>query len=114
MHAEHLGFGMQSMEQEGLYWVLTRQTLHMQEWPRFSDKLQIQTWLRPPEGAFITREFTISTENKKIGQCSTSWLALDKQTKKPLAAQNLRPLGKPHLLRYDRIDNGKNSSGGWL
>ncbi|WP_413942934.1 acyl-[acyl-carrier-protein] thioesterase [Bdellovibrio sp. HCB-162] len=91
MHAERLGFGMQDMEREGLYWVLTRQTLHMKEWPRFGQNIKVQTWLRPPEGAFVTREFAILNENdKEIGLCATSWLALDRQTKKILPAQNLR------------------------
>lgn len=92
MHAERLGFGMQDMEREGLYWVLTRQKLHMKQWPRFGQNISVQTWLRPPEGAFVTREFAlINDKGEEIGLCSTSWLALDRQTKKILPAQNLRP-----------------------
>ncbi|WP_413288168.1 acyl-[acyl-carrier-protein] thioesterase [Bdellovibrio sp. HCB337] len=92
MHAESLGFGLKQMEKENLFWVLTRQSLSMKEWPAFGTQVQIQTWIRPPEGAFFNREFRIlNQEGKEIGTCVTSWMALDKNTKKPLPTQNLRP-----------------------
>lgn len=91
MHAETLGFGASDMEREGLYWVLTRQKLQMQEWPYFGEKISIETWLRPPEGAFVTREFLLRNKNDDvIGACSTSWLALQRETRKILPIQQLR------------------------
>lgn len=91
-HAEDVGFGMSAMEKEGLFWVLTRQSLIMKDWPRFGEDIQIKTWIRPPEGAFITREFCVVNQSgEEIGLCSTSWLALDRASKKILPAQNLRP-----------------------
>lgn len=93
MHAETLGFGLKDMDQQGLFWVVTRQSLSMQEWPLFGRSIQVQTWLRPPpEGAFVTREFRIlDDQGKEIGACVTSWLALDRVTKKILPADSLRP-----------------------
>lgn len=92
MHAENLGFGMKDMEKEGLFWVLTRQRLQMTAWPRFGEEVRVLTWLRPPEGAFVSREFSIQNNaGQEIGSCSTSWLALDRESKKILPAQNLRP-----------------------
>lgn len=92
MHAEAIGFGMHAMEQQGLYWVLTRQTVQMKKWPSFKQSISIETWLRPPEGAFVTREFLIKdSQDQILGSCATSWLALDRQTGKILPSQNLRP-----------------------
>jgi acyl-ACP thioesterase len=92
IHAETLGFGMKAMEEKNLFWVVTRQTLKMTEWPAFGKTVQVQTWLRPPEGALVAREFRILDENgKDIGACVTSWLALDRQTKRVLPAQDLYP-----------------------
>ncbi|NUN05681.1 MAG: acyl-[acyl-carrier-protein] thioesterase [Bdellovibrio sp.] len=91
MHAETLGFGANDMEREGLYWVLTRQKLQMQEWPQFGEKISVETWLRPPEGAFVTREFLLRNgHDNVIGACSTSWLALQRETRKILPIQHLR------------------------
>lgn len=92
MHAETLGFGMKAMEEKNLFWVVTRQTVAMKSWPGFGETVQVQTWLRPPEGAFVAREFRIlDVRGQEIGTCITSWLALDRQTKKILPAQNLYP-----------------------
>jgi len=92
MHAETLGFGLKAMEEKGLFWVMTRQFLKMNDWPGFGHQLQVQTWLRPPEGAFVSREFRILDDNgQEVGSCITSWLALDRQTKKILTAQDLYP-----------------------
>ncbi|AHZ85007.1 acyl-ACP thioesterase domain-containing protein [Bdellovibrio bacteriovorus] len=92
IHAEKMGFGLLDMEKQGLFWVLTRQSLQMKTWPRFGENIQIQTWLRAPEGAFVAREFAILNQSgEEIGLCSTSWLALDRQSKKILPADNLRP-----------------------
>lgn len=91
-HAETLGFGLHDMEKAGLYWVLTRQTLHMKSWPRIGTTVHVKTWLCPPEGAFLTREFSLCDEHHhEIGTCATSWLALDRLSKKILPVHNLRP-----------------------
>lgn len=91
-HAEKFGFGMNAMESAGYYWVVTRQTLQMTEWPRHGEKVSIVTWIRPPEGAFITREFLIQAEDgRQLGACATSWLALDRESKKILPIADIRP-----------------------
>ncbi|WP_081111963.1 acyl-[acyl-carrier-protein] thioesterase [Bdellovibrio bacteriovorus] len=91
MHAEKFGFGMKDMESQGLFWVLTRQTVEISKWPSFGNEVHIRTWLRPPEGAFVTRDFTILDSNKQeIGKATTSWLALDRHTRKILPIQKLR------------------------
>ena len=92
MHAETLGFGLKDMERQGLFWVLTRQSLQMSQWPAFGQTVRVETWLRPPQGAFVSREFYIKdADGNTIGKCSTSWLALDRATKKILPSANLRP-----------------------
>jgi acyl-ACP thioesterase len=92
-HAEAMGFGMADMERQGIYWVLTRQTLQMKIWPSFGKKLSVETWLRPPDGAFVMRDFLLrdAATQEEIGKCTTTWLALDRATSKILPAQNLRP-----------------------
>ncbi len=94
-HAETIGLGFHDMEKTNTYWVLTRQSLVMDYWPRIHATIQVHTWLRPPEGAFVTREFSLFDQNgNTLGNCSTSWLALDKTTKKILPALDLAPWGK--------------------
>jgi acyl-ACP thioesterase len=91
IHAESLGFGMNSMEKQGLYWVLTRQNLQMKSWPGFGKTVRIETWLREPNQSFLSREFKVySEDNVEIGACTTSWLALDRTTRQIIPAETLR------------------------
>ncbi|MEN0059077.1 MAG: acyl-ACP thioesterase domain-containing protein [Bdellovibrio sp.] len=103
MHAEKLGFGMREMEQEGLYWVLTRQKIKMLSWPPLGERITLKTWLVAPEGAFITREFMVTdARGTEIGSCSTSWLALHRDSRKIIAPLELRDW--QNLIEPQRTD----------
>lgn len=107
-HAESLGFGLEDMQAEELYWVVTRQSLQMKTWLPFGRALQVQTWLRPPEGAFITREFLLFDEQgQEVGACSTSWLALHRATKKIVPVQSLRDWPQLTLQRGVNVQTEK-------
>jgi medium-chain acyl-[acyl-carrier-protein] hydrolase len=87
IHAEHLGWGYDSLVESGTLWVLSRQKVVMQEWPVWEDKLTINTWPRRSGAIMALREFEIIAEDKsgakrRIGECSTSWLVLDWNTRK--------------------------------
>lgn len=83
IHATHLGHGYEAMVKEGTAWVLTRQKLIMNEWPHWGDEIELKTWIRPITGLLAIRDFEIYTNNKKIGECTTQWLILDLNTRKP-------------------------------
>ncbi len=101
MHARSAGFGLQEMSKENLIWVYTRQTLEMIHWPHYGDEIQIQTWVRPPEGVFVTRNFLITDkQGQPLGSSSASFLALDRTTRKIIPSLNLRP--------WDQITNAKS------
>ncbi|MNS72683.1 Acyl-ACP thioesterase [compost metagenome] len=113
-HAETLGFGMKDMERQGNYWVLTRQTLQMAKWPSFGRKMSVETWLRPPESAYVIREFLLRdlSTGDEIGKCTTTWLALDRETKNILPVQDLRPWDEITENRVTGLTAGKISQAG--
>lgn len=84
-HAEELGFGYQDMLRMKLFWVLTRQNLSMTHWPRWKDEILVKTWIREGEGAASFRDFSIHLNDKVIGNCSTSWVTLNSETRRPVA-----------------------------
>ncbi|MEK2688216.1 acyl-[acyl-carrier-protein] thioesterase [Bdellovibrio sp. GT3] len=91
-HAERIGFGSDQMARDNMYWVITRQIVEMTVWPRFGETIRIQTWLRPPEGAFVLRGFKVlDSQDKVIGTCTTSFLALEQGSGKILPVESLRP-----------------------
>jgi acyl-ACP thioesterase len=83
VHATHLGHGYEAMVKSGLIWVLTRQKLIMDRWPKWGESIEVKTWVRPLDGLFANRDFEFFVGAEKVGECTTSWLTLDLRTRKP-------------------------------
>jgi len=83
LHASHLGWGYEDLIRHGTIWVLARQKLAMADWPHWRDVVTIRTWARPSSGALATREFEILVGENKLGECTTSWLILNYETRRP-------------------------------
>ena len=83
LHASHLGWGYEDLISHGTIWVLARQKLAMVDWPHWRDVVTIRTWARPSSGALAVREFEILVGEKKLGECTTSWLILNYETRRP-------------------------------
>jgi len=83
-HAHQLGFGTEDMGRAEMFWVLTRQKLVMNHWPRWNEELKIKTWVRPQKGPLSFRDFTIHYKDEVIGECTTSWLSLNAKTRRPV------------------------------
>lgn len=83
LHAEHLGWGYEDLIKRNTIWVLVRQKLVMADWPAWGDVVTIKTWPRGVVGVLALRDFEIFVREKKLGECTTSWLTLNWQTRKP-------------------------------
>lgn len=84
MHAIHF----QVKLAKNLGWIFTRQKLVMTEWPAWNQTVTIRTWLRKPETeAFLLRDYEILLNDKKIGECTSTFTVMDMQTRK-IAAQD--------------------------
>ncbi len=83
LHAKHLGWGYEALVETGTAWVLVRQKLVMADWPVWGDVVEVRTWPRGVVGAMAIREFEIVAGDRKFGECSTSWLIIDAQTRRP-------------------------------
>lgn len=68
--------------EKNLGWVFTRQKLVMFEWPKWNQVISLRTWLRPPAGNFLMRDYEIYIGDKKIGECTSTFSVMDMQTRK--------------------------------
>lgn len=84
LHADHLGCGYAAMRERGTIWVLTRQKLAMEDWPRWGETLSVRTWARPFVGPIAPRDFEMRIGERLVGLCTTTWLTLDGRTHRPL------------------------------
>lgn len=63
-------------------WVFTRQKLMMQEWPKWNETVTVKTWLRPPQDLFLLRDYEIFVQDRKIGECTSTFTVMDMKTRK--------------------------------
>ena len=69
-------------------WVFTRQRLVMRQWPKWNEEVTVRTWLKPPGGdSFMQRDYEIFLEDKKIGECTSTFTVIDMVTRR-LAPQD--------------------------
>ena len=87
-HADMLGFGYNDLLQQQCFWVLIRQKLRMEFWPQWNDTITVKTWPQPLSGIYAFREYEIFVGDKKAGDCSTTWITLDSETRKPKKLEN--------------------------
>ncbi|MBE9468955.1 MAG: acyl-[acyl-carrier-protein] thioesterase [Bacteroidetes bacterium] len=105
-HAFKLDFGYENLKSIGFFWVLIRQKLKMEKWPKWHDKITIKTWTLPAKGFFVIREYEIFSDNIKIGECSTTWVILDSKSRKP---KEMTMIENSFLARTDYHLNFKAS-----
>lgn len=94
-HASKLGFGYQQSLEKGFFWVLIRQKLKMNKWPKDGDSITIKTWSKPIAGINAVREFELFADEQKVGECSTTWVILDTRTRRPRKIENTERLFRP-------------------
>lgn len=81
-HANRLGFGYETIQEQSMIWALTRQKLVIKRWPKWGEKITVETWIRPSD-TLTLREFQVLVGNEIIGESTTSWLTLNGETRRP-------------------------------
>jgi acyl-ACP thioesterase len=82
-HAEILGFGRDDLMRDNHFWVLSRIYAEIADWPSWEDRIIVRTWPNGTDKIFALRNFEIMySDGRKIGNATSSWLILDRETKK--------------------------------
>jgi acyl-ACP thioesterase len=76
-------FGFEFLETKNAYWVLSRILVQMDEYPDWRDDIKIKTWPKGTNGFFALRDFEVYKNDQVIGKITTSWLILNKESKRP-------------------------------
>jgi len=99
-HATHLKVGYSDLVEHQYFWVLSRLSIQMEEYPRWGDRIKIKTWLAGIGRLFALRHFSIAGSRGDIlGTAKSAWLVLDLKSRKP---QRIEPIFKHlrHLLDH--------------
>ncbi len=84
-HALKLGVGYKQLEEQQMFWVLSRLMLHIKELPKWHEEIKIETWAKGTNRLFALRDFVVRNAKEEILCTSTSyWLILDAQSRRPV------------------------------
>ncbi len=83
-HSRSLGFGYDFVDQLNAIWVMGRLEVKMLQYPRWEDKVIIETWHRGAEGLMASRDFFIyNTDNQVIGAATSDWFIIGRDNRRP-------------------------------
>jgi medium-chain acyl-[acyl-carrier-protein] hydrolase len=98
-HATHLKLGYSDLADQKYFWVLSRLSIHMDEYPGWGEKIKVKTWLAGMGRLFALRYFSIiNPTGKTISTAKSAWLVLDLKSRRP---QRIGPLFKKVLPLLD-------------
>ena len=100
-HADHLGVGYSDLMGQQYFWVLSRLSVRMEEYPRWGDRIKVKTWLTGTGRLFALRQFSIADlTNKILGTAQSAWLVLDVKSRRP---QKIEPVFRHLRHMFDHL-----------
>jgi medium-chain acyl-[acyl-carrier-protein] hydrolase len=100
-HAEQLGLGITWLMENDLVWVLTRQLIAIDTYPRWGETVQVLTWPTGRDRLLWYRDFKIlSSDGNTIGKATTAWLVIDQARRRPQRTDTLPPLDLPSDVEH--------------
>ena len=87
LHAETLGWGFKNLQDRNLNWVLSRQWIRMDSYPRWRDNIVVTTWPSAKGAVTWSRDYRLSKENgDTLGVATSLWFVMDRKTRRPKPA----------------------------
>jgi acyl-ACP thioesterase len=82
-HAIKLGFGRDDLMRDNRFWVLSRIYAVINKWPMWEDSIILRTWPNGTDKLFALRNYEVKyPDGRHIASGTSSWLILDRTTKK--------------------------------
>ena len=82
-HAEQLGVGYHTLQENKIFWVLSWAKTEIQSLPSYGETLKIKTWAKGKHRLFYMRDFVFYNENsEEIIRATSAWLLLNSETKR--------------------------------
>ncbi len=83
-HVMDTPFSFDSLEEQGMFWVLARFRARFDGFPEWDDEVSVDTWGTGLDRLFAMRDFLLSGNGGEVlVRAVSSWLILDKKTYRP-------------------------------
>jgi medium-chain acyl-[acyl-carrier-protein] hydrolase len=84
LHAEQLGFGVDSLNKINSYWVLSNIMIEIDRLPKWNDEITVKTWPSGFSRSIATREFVGRDQNDcELFKAGSQWMVLNKPSNRP-------------------------------
>ncbi len=91
-----VGYGTDFLKENSICWIILKMRLHFTELPSWHDSFRIRTWGNYIEKFYYGRDFEIyNSDNRLIGQASSTWILADWNTHRPVIANKRPELPEP-------------------
>ena len=98
-HAELLGFGRDDLLKNNRFWVLSRIYASVSFMPLWEDRVLLKTWPCGTDKLFALRNYEAFTPaGKYVASGSSSWLILDRDSKKIQRPDSVLPPFNPDMI----------------
>ena len=85
-HTKAAGYGLNRLGLDNKGWVISRWLLKMEKYPKWEDRVQIETWASLFQRFYAEREFLIKDEAGNIlGRATSLWIFIDITKKRPVS-----------------------------
>jgi medium-chain acyl-[acyl-carrier-protein] hydrolase len=97
-HAVKLGFGRDDLMRDNRFWVLSRIYTEIKKWPLWGDSIIVKTWPNGTDKLFALRNYEVNyPDGTHIASGTSSWLILDRTTKKVQRPDSILSQYNPYL-----------------
>jgi medium-chain acyl-[acyl-carrier-protein] hydrolase len=83
-HAEHLGWGVDEMNEHNLAWILSSLQLKIIDYPKWRQTIRCETWPKGVDRLFYLRDFKIfDSDNNLLATGTSNWILIDIERRRP-------------------------------
>lgn len=109
-HAMALGVGVPELIAQGRTWVLREWQFEMSVWPRWRERVVIETWPSGLDELVATRDFRLAAEDgRELGRATSRWMVVDVGRRRPVRMpETVRAIRRParRRLAADSLPRG--------
>jgi medium-chain acyl-[acyl-carrier-protein] hydrolase len=87
-NAEQLGVTVPQLMEHGLTWVLSRLLVRVHAYPRWWEKVVIETWPAGFHRLFALRDWRIFRGDELLAVATSAWLMVELESRRPVRPQN--------------------------
>ena len=103
IHADSVGIGALELEEQGLFWVVSKTRIKVNSHPLVQEMLESTTWIQPAEKVSCERDWEITQNGEQVAYVRSVWAALRRDDFRPGRMESFYPDSDFELAPPDDI-----------